>query len=288
MPEEGALIRHWNAAEEDLTNRVLSGMMDTSVPLAGATARAGDDSGDTGSLNRWTCPFKYIEIFNFATGERRALDCKRWACVEHGPKLAWRWRQRVGMVPWKLMITLTLVPEDQQLARHAWTAMARWLRTKGMRTYLRVMELGGEHGMRHWHVLVDCPRVEQAELSDKAGELGLGTVVWVSGVKSREGAVWYLLGYVFKSLGVDDDRQRGWRKLTVSRNIPSWNRVLEARYGGSAGTAGERWVVVGGPGREDGYDAAWERRLKDGDSDESGGRSPVGASNEAVEVVESD
>jgi len=251
-------IRQWN----DLTQCDTCGTMYKRPALAAHECGAEQGSEVDGTSNRWTCPFKYSRIVNYETGEVRALDCRRWACVEHGPKLAWRWRQRVGMVPWRLMLTLTLVPENQEAARKAWTAMARWLRSKGMRTYLRVMELGGENGMRHWHVLVDCDRVEQDELSRKAASVGLGYVVWVSRVRSRIGAVWYLLGYVFKSLGVHDGRQRGWRKLTVSRNIPSWPTVLKARADYVPGSIGDRWVVVGGSSRDDAFDPAWADRLK--------------------------
>jgi len=214
-----------------------------------AAAKAGADQGSEGETpsDRWVCPLQGNRLFNFVTGEVLAMDCKRWACVEHGPKLAWRWRQRVSMVPWKLMLTLTLVPEDQATARRAWQRVARWLRSEGMRTYLRVMELGDEHGMRHWHVLVDGPAfVDVRELSVYAEASGLGKVVYASRVKSREGATYYLLGYVFKSLGVENERQRGWRKLTVSRSIPSWEKVLEARHDIPARSAGDHWLVIGG------------------------------------------
>ncbi len=215
-----------------------------------AAAGAGADQGsERGSPpDRWGCPLQGMRLFNFATGEVLAMDCKRWACVEHGPLLAWRWRQRVSMVPWKLMLTLTLVPDDQAAARKAWQRVARWLRSKGMRTYLRVMELGPKGGMRHWHVLVDTAWVSQPDLSDFCAKAGLGSVVWVSLVKSREGATYYLLGYVFKSLGVEDERQRGWRKLTVSRNIPSWKKVLAARHDLPEGRAGDHWLVTGWDG----------------------------------------
>lgn len=213
--------------------------------MEGASAGADQGSERESPSDRWACPLQGMRLFNFANGEVLAMDCKRWACVEHGPKLAWRWRQRVSMVPWKLMLTLTLVPEDQKLARKAWQRVARWLRSKGMRTYLRVMELGGEHGMRHWHILLDIDYVDVRELSLYAVASGLGKIVYASEVHSREGATYYLLGYVFKSLGVEDDRQRGWRKLTVSRNIPSWERVLEARHDIPPGGAGSHWLVTG-------------------------------------------
>lgn len=226
-------------------------MCSLSQQCAGDTPEAlpADAAGeaDEGSASkRWDCTLRKGGLLNGQTGEVRELDCKRWACVEHGPKLAWRWRQRVAMVPWRLMLTLSLVPEDRGAARAAWGKMAKWLRARGMTTYLRVMELGSEHGMRHWHVLVDAPWIEQAELSRRAAEVGLGSVVWVSRVKDRAGATYYLLGYVFKSLGVTDERQEGWRKVTVSRNIPSWPRVVEARADYKAERDPGHWMVVGG------------------------------------------
>jgi len=203
-----------------------------------------DDSKST--QERWDCSLRQVGLVNGATGEVRSLDCKRWACVEHGPKLAWRWRQRVSMVPWTLMLTLTLVPETQAGARAAWSKMTRFLKAHGMRTYLRVMELGPKGGMRHWHVLIDAPWIEQRELSEVALGAGLGSIVWVSRVKDREGATYYLLGYVFKSLGVTNGRQDGWRKLTVSRNIPSWPKVLRARHDVSSDRDSSRWDVAVG------------------------------------------
>lgn len=216
--------------------------------LAGETmdTRADSESEGGDQPDRWTCPLQQMRLFNFATGEVLAMDCKRWSCVEHGPILAWRWRQRVSMVPWKLMLTLTLVPEDRELARKAWQRVARWLRSKGMRTYLRVMELGGEHGMRHWHILVDLDYINVRQLSAYCANSGLGKIVYASKVRSREGATYYLLGYVFKSLGVEDERQRGWRKVTVSRNVPNWDKVVSARHDIPAGSSGTHWLVVGG------------------------------------------
>ncbi len=220
-------------------------MIDKRPDLAAAEAGADQGSQRSSSPDRWVCPLTGMRLFNFATGEILAMDCQRWSCLEHGPLLAWRWRTRVSMVPWGLMLTLTLVPEDQAAARKAWTRVARWLRGKGMRTYLRVMELGSEHGMRHWHVLLDVPYVDVRELSVYAERSGLGKVVYASKVRSREGAVYYLLGYVFKSLGVEDARQRGWRKLTVSRNIPNWDKVLAARHNIPEGSGGDHWLVTG-------------------------------------------
>ncbi len=215
-------------------------------------ASAGADQEPRGNdATRWTCPLSGMSLQNAATGEIRDMDCKRWSCLVHGPMLAWRWSQRISGVPWTRMITLTAVPESQAEARKAWTKLIRWLRTRGIVTYLRVMELGHVSGMRHWHVLVDGNQsIPQAELSSYAAQCGLGYVVWISKVRERAGAVWYLLGYVFKSLGVTDERQFRWRKVTVSRNIPNWERVLEKRHDITASTADSGdWSVVSSPNR---------------------------------------
>jgi len=210
-------------------------------------ADQGPRGADTNGGNRWTCPLEGLQLQNAATGELVPIDCKRWSCVTHGPKLGWRWSQRILGVPWTKMITLTSVPEDREEAAKAWTKMVRWLKSRGVVTYLRVMELGSDTGMRHWHVLVDGSQsIPQTELSSYAARCGLGYVTWISKVRERVGAVWYLLGYVFKSLGTDDERQRGWRKVTVSRNIPNWERVLEARHDiPSADGNAAAWAVVG-------------------------------------------
>jgi len=216
-------------------------------------ASRGADQGprgtDTNDVDRWTCPLDGMSLRNVGTGEIRKMDCKRWACIEHGPLLGWRWSQRIMGVPWTKMITLTAVPDDRKEAARAWDKMVRWLKLRGVRTYLRVMELGSAHGMRHWHILVDgTSSIPQVELSGYAARCGLGYITWISKVRERSGAVWYLLGYVFKSLGVSDERQRGWRKVTVSRNIPNWERVLEARHDipSADGNAAD-WAVVSGP-----------------------------------------
>jgi len=255
--------------------------------LAVTSDTVGTPTQSRDAADRWDCKLRKLELVNNATGEVRRLDCKAWSCMEHGPRLAWRWRTRVSMVPWALMLTLTLVPEDRRKARVAWAKMRGFLKARGMITYLRVMELGPKGGMRHWHVLVDCTFVDQGELSTYCASVGLGSVVWVSGVKDREGAVSYLLGYVFKSLGVTDERQEGWRKLTVSRNIPSWPKVLAARHDTREDSDRGRWFLAVGDFRHMPRGLSYADWLKAGkeafeNADKSGAVCGSGAAGEQV------
>lgn len=210
----------------------------------------------------WRCKLANARLIDRNTGEIRGVDCGSWSCVEHGSKKAWRWRERVHRAEWRLMLTLSLVPEDRGEARVAWAKLARWLRrskvkplgrkggpsrvVRGMTTYLRVLELGSERGMRHWHVLTTCEYIDVYELSEYAVQSGLGEVVWVSVVNSVDGATYYLLGYVMKSLGVKDERTQGWRKVTVSRDIPAWPEHLARRFPWNPESdTGAQWELVG-------------------------------------------
>jgi len=185
-------------------------------------------------VTQWDCRYQRYRLVDKATGESMEFDCKQWSCVVHGPRVAWRWRLRLGAVPWQYMITLTLVPADQRDARVAWARVARWMRATGhMTTFARVLEYGGRTGMRHWHVLIRGESWDKSDLRslrDESRKAGLGTRVHVARVGDRVGAVGYLLKYALKDIGVLDARRRGWRCITVSRDIPAYSRVL-ARLG---------------------------------------------------------
>jgi len=173
---------------------------------------------------QWECPYAAKwRMVNKTTGESHDFDCKSWRCPVHGPKLHWRWLQRLGFIPWELMLTFTLVPDDRRVARLAWTALVRWMRARGVHTYVRTMEYGSRTGMRHWHALVaGTGYIDHAQLSKKAEEVGLGPNVWIARVKDKRGAASYLLKYALKALGEYDTRRDGWRCITASRNVPSW------------------------------------------------------------------
>ncbi len=178
-------------------------------------------------------------------GEIVSLSCKEWKCRICGPRNAWRWRLRVSRMEFKLMLLLTNVPEDQVKARQGWTKLWRALKKHGCTEYLRVMELGPEHGMRHWHVLTTgVPFVSVWWLSRLAQESGLGKIVYSRRVYEISGAVDYLLGYVFKSLGVPDERKKAWRAVTCSRGVPNASKALARAYPfRNADKA--RWSVAG-------------------------------------------
>lgn len=179
----------------------------------------------------WECRHKALRMVDKSTGESVDFDCKSWTCLVHGPRVAWRWKQRLGAVPWQYMLTLTLVPDRPRDARVAWYRLARWLRSSGhMTTFVRVLEFGGNTGMKHWHVLVrgrSWAKQDLARLRDESRAAGLGNRVHVARVGDRVGAVAYLLKYALKDVGVRDARRSGFRNITCSRDVPSWKRVLE-------------------------------------------------------------
>lgn len=176
----------------------------------------------------WRCPYAGWRMLDKSTGESKEFDCKSWTCGVHGPLNKWRWEKRVSGVPWQLMLTITLVPEDRLKARVAWTRIARWLRVQGVTTYLRVMEHGRLHGMRHWHVLVQgTAYLESNALTLNCQAAGTG-FAWVTAVRDRDAAVKYLLKYLFKDLGLAKDaRDAGWRRVCASRNIAPWSLVQQ-------------------------------------------------------------
>jgi hypothetical protein len=179
----------------------------------------------------WTCRYRSWRMVAKASGESREFDCKSWRCSIHGPMNAWRWKKRLEMVPWQLMLTITLVPNDRDVAAKAWTELVRWLKEQGVRTYCRVLERGKLHGMRHYHILLHgAAYVDIGDISAKCGEVGFGKHCWVTRVGHAAGALRYILKYLFKDLGLEDSREdRGWRRICVSRNILAWPRIAEAR-----------------------------------------------------------
>lgn len=179
----------------------------------------------------WDCRYQRYRLVDKSTGEAVEFDCKQWSCLVHGPRVAWRWKMRLGAVPWTHMVTLTLVPGDKGEARIAWQRVARWMRKETLlESFVRVMEYGGRSGMRHWHILTIGRAWKKADLGrlrDESRKAGLGSRVHVGRVGDRYGAVAYLLKYALKDIGVLDARRRGWRCITSSRDISPYSRVLE-------------------------------------------------------------
>jgi len=177
---------------------------------------------------RWECRLSTWRFMNRSTGELLPVDCKSWACSVHAPMLQWRWRKRVELVRWTLFWTFTLVPESRSEARRIWHNIRRWLRRRGMVTYLRSMEIG-KGGMRHWHVLLaGAARVEFAEVQALAVRNGLGSILWVTKVEDQARMASYVTKYATKGDGSgNEERFQGWRRLTISRDVAPWHVVRE-------------------------------------------------------------
>lgn len=122
------------------------------------------------------------------------------------------------------MLTLTNVESDRKVARTSWQRVRLFLKSQGMRTFFRVLEYGSVSGMRHWHVLVDGPEfLDVGGLRYAWRENGETRRVHSAKVYERGGAVAYLLKYATKDLVGRDHRRRGWRSVSVSRNV--WSDV---------------------------------------------------------------
>jgi len=182
------------------------------------------------SRQQFDCPYANFVLLNETSGEVVNFDCRSWKCSVHSPRQLWRWTTRMSMVPWSLFLTLTLVPPDRAEAAKAWTAYIRCLkRDFRVDTYLRVLELGNEGGMRHYHVLLHGADFIKADSLRQLSEaVGFGRRTNIKAIKDKTGAIHYVtktLRYVLKEMGLDDPRLRGWRRVTCSRNLPSWPTV---------------------------------------------------------------
>jgi len=210
------------------------------------------------SKHQFDCKYGYYVFFNEATGEIIEYDCHSWKCPRHAPMVFWRWHKRLQMVKWDLFLTITQVPEDKDTAAVAWTAFIRVLRAKhGIHTYIRCMELGPKGGMRHYHVLLaGTLYIEKPFLSALAERCGFGYIVDIKHITYDGGIIPYVLKYVLKEVGYDDPRTHNWRRVSVSRNIPSWGKYLsrlrpldddEVPPGcGPDGIAPRPWVLISG------------------------------------------
>jgi len=145
------------------------------------------------------------------------------------------------------MLTLTNVPEDREKASKTWTVFVRWLRREwGATTYLRAMEIGAG-GMRHWHVLLrGVERVDHYQLSRYAQSLGLGRIVYETAIKDGDDdyvkAAAYVVKYATKGTPGHEKRFRGWRRITSSRDLPTWKKISHY-VTGIARNESDQWVV---------------------------------------------
>lgn len=170
-----------------------------------------------------------------------------WTCQpECRRSIAYPWRVTLPEAPIQRFFTLTLVPLDPQQAYAAWTHLVqairlRWKVGRGMDEarayhghkakrrfeYVRFLEYGTEHGMKHYHVGQHGDYLPQKELSALAKGHGFGEVVDIREVKHRGQVVAYLTDYLSKG-GV----QKGERKVAPSRGFwpqgrPSVRDILD-------------------------------------------------------------
>ena len=193
----------------------------------GLDIEAGKKWPYTLAADQFECSYKSFIMFDENSGEIATFDCKQWKCPVHGPQLLWRWKQRIGYVPWQLFLTLTLVPEDKHQAAAAWTEYIRVLRRDyGVTSYLRTLELGSEGGMRHYHVLLHgSDYIDADRLRALSERVGFGKRTHITAIHDTAGVESYVtktLAYVLKEVGIEDVRTKGWRRVTCSRNLPSW------------------------------------------------------------------
>jgi len=176
----------------------------------------------------WDCKYKNWYFLQEATGEVVEYDCKMWSCLKHSGMMWFRWMKRASHIPWTLMLTLTHVPRDPTQERKVWHRVRRYLASQGMRTYLKVTEFGSLTHMKHYHVIIEPVRfISVWSLSVAVGKAGLGTIVYVSSPKPEwtpRDAVEYVLKYCFKDY-TSTRLPKGFRRVTCSRNVPSWGRV---------------------------------------------------------------
>ncbi len=184
---------------------------------------------------QFVCKYKNFALVDELTGEIRDFDCKSWKCSIHAPINLWRWKFRLSVVPWQLFLTLTLVPDSREKAAEAWTAYIRVLRKDhNITTFLRTLELGAATGMRHYHILLyGSAFINASALRSLSEQCGFGRRTTIKKISDRAGAVAYVsktLNYCLKEIGLEDPRIAGWRRITCSRDIPSWKEVTARLY----------------------------------------------------------
>jgi len=178
-------------------------------------------------IQGWECPLKHWGLINETTGEIIELDCKSWKCLVHAPKLMWRWRKRIDWSgPFTLMLTVTLVPEQKEPRQSSWRALARRLKKAGVIHSIRVVELGHNTGMRHWHILVGPVKyIRKALLNEMVLASGLGEVCWISRIRDARHARNYVLKYLCKDLNAGSVYRKE-RRIQANRAVTSWRQIL--------------------------------------------------------------
>ena len=78
----------------------LLGTLETNTTRLEAKAALLESKGMLPRMMQWDCRYQHYRLVDKGTGESREFDCKQWSCLKHGPRVAWRWRLRLGGVPW--------------------------------------------------------------------------------------------------------------------------------------------------------------------------------------------
>jgi len=115
------------------------------------------------------------------------------------------------------MVTLTNVPQDQDVARKAFSRLVRDLRDRQAIPfeYVRFFEVGSKTGMYHFHLGQRGDFVPVRLLSARAAANGLGKVVDIRACHGA-GPGWYMSKYIAKGL---ETIPEGWRKVAASRHF---------------------------------------------------------------------
>jgi hypothetical protein len=147
--------------------------------------------------------------------------------------MAYPWKITLVEAPFERFSTLTLVPDDPEVAKHAWKDFVQairygWKVGRGWRAgeryaghkahrvfeYVRVLEYGAAHGMKHYHVAHHGSYVPQAEMSTLWEAQGGGRIVDTRTVQTPGMLLHYLTDYLSKG-----GMQRGERKISVSKGL---------------------------------------------------------------------
>ncbi|MCL4532571.1 MAG: hypothetical protein M1582_05190 [Actinobacteria bacterium] len=193
---------------------------------------------------------------------------------------AWRLRRRVRSVAFTHFVTLTfdssLAPGATRaalaLAALAWSRVRKWMRRRGLRKFLRVVELGERGGRLHLHVLAQLGGwLDYRALHRELRRAGFGRVADFQKLRNRRGVTAYVTKYVCKCEGAGwpkwarrfqtdvprlrshSPREAGWCFFTnrqlVASPLPKWLsgvQPADARVEGPRSPAGP--VAGGGSG----------------------------------------
>lgn len=163
------------------------------------------------------CPVGTILLQHSLAVKPIPARCGNWACRECGPRKARRLRKRLMLTHPQRFLTLTLKASAAQspgetldLANKAWSILFRRLRRKFPTHdlgYAKVVEVT-KAGTPHLHILLTCPYVAQAWVSNQWRQLTGSYVVDIRKVKSPRMLNGYLTSYLTKAVSVPPGRRK--------------------------------------------------------------------------------